>query len=489
MVAMFRRFAGVAFAATLLGAAVAAPRHFAPRLFAQAAQPPRGIVTTFTTVCASCHGANGSGGSAPSLLDDVWTSGGSDDELAATIKHGRPGTPMPPFGATLNDQDIRAMVIYIRELRARAAASPLSRTGPPPLPTGVVTSEQHAFRVETVVDGLTNPWDVEVLPDGALLVPERSGQLRIFRNGVAGPPITGLPPIWVRQDGGLMDVALHPDYARNGWIYVAFSETGGTAPGASTTRVIRAKIKDSALTEMQTLFQAPQELYWPDNTHFGLRFFFDKDQHLFYSIGDRGHLDTAQDPKSPYGKIHRVKDDGSAPADNPFVKTPGAVKTIWTSGHRNPQGIDVDPKTGAMWSAEHGPRGGDELNVIEKGKDYGWPAVTHGMNYDGTPMTKDSVTHKDGMVDPVLQWTPSIAVSGIAFYRGDKFPKWKGHLFAAGLAGQQLARLEINGGKVTHQETLLRGFGRIRHVTNAPDGTIYVVFDQPGKIVKLVPAS
>ena len=191
-----------------------------------------------------------------------------------------------------------------------------------------------------------NPWDVEILPDGALLVPERSGRLRIFRNGVAGPPITGLPPIWVRQDGGLMDIALHPDYARTGWLYLAFSETGGTAQGASTTRVIRGKIKDGALIEQQTLFQASQDLYWPDNTHFGARFFWDKDKHLYYSIGDRGHLDTPQDLKSPYGKIHRVNDDGTAPKDNPFVNTPGAVKTIWSLRAPQPAGLRCRPEDG-----------------------------------------------------------------------------------------------------------------------------------------------
>jgi glucose/arabinose dehydrogenase len=480
---MSRTFAGVALGVTLLGAAAAAPR-----LLAQAAQAPRGIVATFNQVCASCHGVDGSGGSAPSLLDDVWTHGGSDAELAASIKNGWPGTPMPPFGATMSDQDVRAMVIYIREMRARAASGPLSRTGPPPLPTTTITSEKHAFKAEVVVDGLTNPWAVLFLPDGSWLVAERPGNLRLVKDGVAQAPLTGLPAIWVRQDGGLMDIALHPDYAKTGWVYVAFSEIGGTAEGASTTRVIRGKIKDGAFVDQQTLFQASQDLYWPDNTHFGTRFFFDKDKFLYYSIGDRGHLDTAQDLKSPYGKIHRVKDDGTAPADNPFVDTPGAVKTIWTYGHRNPQGIDVDPAGGRMWASEHGPRGGDELNVIEKGKNYGWPVATHGMNYDGTPMTKDSVTMAPGMVDPTLQWTPSIAVSGISFYRGSRFPKWKGNLFAAALAGQQIARLEVSGGKVTHQETLLRGFGRIRHVVNAPDGTLLVVYDTPGRIVRLTPA-
>ena len=261
---MSRWFAGAALAASFFGAAVAAPH-----VFAQAAQPPRGIVNTFGQVCANCHGPNGSGGSAPSLLDDTWAHGGSDAEIAASIKNGWPGTPMPPFGATLNEQDIRAMVIYIRELRERAARAPLSRIGPPPLPTGVVTSESTGSASRPSSTASTNPWEAVVLPDGALLVPERTGRLRIFRNGVAGPPITGLPAIWVRQDGGLMDVTIHPDYAKTGWVYLAFSETGGTAQGASTTRVIRGKIKDDALVEQQTLFQAPQDLYWPDNTHFG----------------------------------------------------------------------------------------------------------------------------------------------------------------------------------------------------------------------------
>jgi glucose/arabinose dehydrogenase len=348
---MYRWFAGVALAASFLGAAaVAVPRLHA----AQAAQPPRGIVNTFTQVCANCHGPNGSGGSAPSLLDDTWAHGGSDAEIAASIKNGWPGTPMPPFGGTLSDQDIRAMVIYIRELRdhrrqraaaAHGAAAP-DRRGEVPSCT-----PSASRRSSTASTTRGRPWSC---PTARCLVPERIGRLRIFRNGVAGPRSRALPTIWVRQDGGLMDVTIHPDYAKNGWIYLAFSEPGGSAQGASTTRVIRGKIKDGALVEQQTLFQAPQDLFWADNTHFGCRFFWDKGKHLYYSIGDRGHLDTAQDLKSPYGKIHRINDDGTVPKDNPFVDTPGAVTTIWSYGHRNPQGLDVDPKTGAMWESEHG---------------------------------------------------------------------------------------------------------------------------------------
>ena len=287
-----------------------------------------------------------------------------------------------------------------------------------------------------------------------------------------------------------MDVTIHPDYAKTGWVYLAFSETGGTAQGASTTRVIRGKIKDGALVEQQTLFQASQDLYWPDNTHFGCRFFWDKDKHLYYSIGDRGHLDTAQDLKSPYGKIHRVNDDGTAPKDNPFVDTPGAVKTIWSYGHRNPQGFDVDPETGALWESEHGPRGGDELNVIEKGKNYGWPVATYGMNYDGTPMTPTSGhrSARDGAARCCTGRRRSRSAAS-ASTAATSSRSGRATCSPPALAGQQLARLEVAGGKVTHQETLLRGFGRIRQVVNAPDGTLLVVFDMPGKIVRLVPAS
>ena len=481
--AMSRWFAGAALAATLLGAAVAAPR-----LFAQAAQPPRGIVATFGQVCASCHGPNGSGGSAPSLLDDTWAHGGSDAELAASIKNGWPGTPMPPFGATLNEQDIRAMVIYIRELRDRAASSPLSRTGPPPLPTGAVTSEQHAFRVETVVEGLQNPWDVEILPDGALLVPERSGRLRIFRNGVAEPPITGLPPVWVRQDGGLMDVALHPDYEKTGWLYLAFSETGGAAEG-------RVDDADHPRPHQgRRPHRAADALPGPAGSllagQYALRLALLLRQGQVPLLRDR----RSRPPRHAAGPEEPLRQDPSRPR-----RRHGAVRQpVREHARRSEVDLELRPpqpaghrrRSGdrALWASEHGPRGGDELNLIEKGKNYGWPAATHGMNYDGTPMTPTTVVQVPGMVDPVLHWTPSIAVSGISFYRGDKFPKWKGHLFAAGLAGQQLVRLEVANGKVTHQETLLRGFGRIRHVVNAPDGTLLVVFDTPGRIVRLVPA-
>jgi glucose/arabinose dehydrogenase len=285
------------------------------------------------------------------------------------------------------------------------------------------------------------------------------------------------------QDGGLMDLALHPDYARNGWIYLGYSEAGGPT-GASDTVIIRGRVRGSRWVDQETLFRAPRELYWADNTHFGLRFLFDGQGNLLYSIGDRGHQDDAQSLANPHGKVHRIRDDGKVPDDNPFVGRPGAVASIWSYGNRNVQGMAWHPVTGALWATEHGPRGGDELNHIEKAKNYGWPAVTFGINYDGTPVSDK--TEAPGMEPPVLQWTPSIGACGIAFYTGDQFPGWKNDLFATGLVGKQLVRITLDGDRVAHREILFKG-SRVRDVVQGPDGYLYVALNNPGRIVRLVP--
>jgi glucose/arabinose dehydrogenase len=291
--------------------------------------------------------------------------------------------------------------------------------------------------------------------------------------------------VWAQQDGGLMDVALHPDFAKNGWIYLSYSDPGVTK-GASMTAIVRGRVHGSKWVDQETLYKAPPELYWDDNTHFGSRFLFDREGHLFYSIGDRGHQDDAQDLSLPNGKIHRIHDDGRIPKDNPFVGRPGALPSIWSYGNRNPQGLAWHPVTGELWSSEHGPRGGDELNRIEPGRNYGWPVITYGMNYDGTPITDK--TEQDGMEQPVMQWTPSIAVCAIVFYTGDRFPGWKTDLFVTALGGQALRRLVIEGKRVVHEEVLFKGLGRVRDVVNGPDGTLYVVLNDPGRIVRMVPA-
>ena len=251
------------------------------------------------------------------------------------------------------------------------------------------------------------------------------------------------------------------------------------------TRVLRGHLKDGALVDQEILFTAPAELYRTGTVHFGSRFVFDGKGHVFFSIGERGKGEDAQDLKRPNGKVHRIMDDGRVPEDNPFLKTDGAMPTIWSYGHRNPQGLSQHPVTGELWDAEHGPRGGDELNRVERGRNYGWPVITYGMNYDGTPMTE--LTAKEGMEQPVLYWTPSIAVCAIDFYSGDRFPRWKNDLLVSSLASEDLRRLRIENGRVTKQEVLFKGIGRIRDVVAGPDGLVYLAMNTPDRIAGWCP--
>ncbi len=434
-------------------------------------------------LCASCHGDDLRGGRASSLLDETWAFGGGDEDIAESIRNGRPDTLMGPFKSALDEQQIRSLVVLIRELAEKAL---VEAPRAPAAPFDAVrASERHSFRLETVADGLDTPWGLEFLPDGRILVSERPGRLRFLTPGQGlGEPIRGLPRVWVKQDGGLLDVALHPDYARNGWIYLGYSTTG---PGeTSMTVVVRGRVKDGAWVDQEFVFWPTPEVFGPANDHYGIRFLFDRGGQLLYSIGDRGRQDDAQDLALPAGKIHRVLEGGGFPRDNPFAARAGALASIWSYGHRNPQGLAFHPVTGELWASEHGPRGGDELNRVVAGRNYGWPVVTHGINYDGTPIS--ALTGKPGMEPPVVEWTPSLGVCGIAFYTGDRFPGWRNDLFVAGLVGKQLRRLVIENGRVTRQEILFRGLGRVRDVVDGPDGYLYVALNQPGRIVRLVPA-
>ena len=252
------------------------------------------------------------------------------------------------------------------------------------------------------------------------------------------------------------------------------------------TAVVRGHLQDGAFIDQQQIFKADPALYRQGGVHFGSRFVFDGKGHLFFSIGERGQGKDAQDITRPNGKVHRIADDGRVPDDNPFAREAGAVPSIWSYGNRNPQGLVRHPVTGDLWEVEHGPRGGDELNVIQPGSNYGWPVITYGMNYDGTPMTDR--TAQDGMEQPITHWTPSIAVSSIDFYVGDAFPKWSGNLLVGSLAAQELRRLEIEGARVTREEVLFKGVGRIRDVVVGPDGFVYLAMHGPDRIARLVPA-
>lgn len=450
--------------------------------------PPRkNVAQIYTEICANCHGAQLEGGQAPSMLDDQWTTGrGRDEDLARIIREGALERGMPAFHSLMTEADVRAMVIFIREQRARYQRRRQTQS----VPEGVVATAEHRFRIETVARGLATPWSIGFLPDGRILVTEKPGRLRVIAGGELQPAaIRGTPAVRDAGQGGLLEVAVHPRYAENGWIYLAYSDPARDEAGkdVSLTVIVRGRLKDGAWVDQETVWRAPLEFYRPGGgVHFGCRIAFDGQGYLYFSHGERGRGAEAQDLGRPNGKIHRLHDDGRVPADNPFVSTPGAFPSIWTYGNRNPQGLDFDPRTGLLWETEHGPRGGDELNVIRPGRNYGWNTITYGMNYDGSPITSE--TAREGMEQPVTYWVPSIAVCGIDFQAGPLFPRWNGNLFVTGLAQQELRRLVIDGESVQHQEVILKDIGRLRDVECAPDGSLYVAVNDPGLIVRLVPA-
>lgn len=337
------------------------------------------------------------------------------------------------------------------------------------------------FTVEQVVGGLQNPWGMAFLPDTSLLITEKSGKLLLYKADNT-TEIGGVPEVYLRGQGGLMDIELHPKYSENGWIYLSFSSTDSKAEGGNTT-IIRAKLSNNRLVEQQRLYKAT-----PNTTkgqHFGSRLEFDDEGYLYFSIGDRFNREVnPQDVTRDGGKIYRLHDDGRIPEDNPFTNQPDAKPAIFSYGHRNPQGLAKHPKTGQIWEHEHGPRGGDEINIIQKGKNYGWPVITYGINYIGTKITDE--TARPGMEQPLYQWTPSIAPCGMAFVTSDTYPKWKDNLLVGSLVFQYLERLVIEDDEVVYREKLLDGIGRVRNVRQAPDGFIYVGVEGKG-IYRLVP--
>ncbi|MEM7259491.1 MAG: PQQ-dependent sugar dehydrogenase, partial [Pseudomonadota bacterium] len=321
-----------------------------------------------------------------------------------------------------------------------------------------VVTQEYNLDVELFAEGFDNPWAMAFLPDGDLLVTERAGRLYRVSQGRL-TEIHGLPEVWDSGQGGLLDIELHPQYGSGqDWIYLTFSSPRARGEGGrgGNTALMRARLDNDQLVDSQLLFKA-QPNYRPSK-HFGSRVVFDRDGYLYVTIGDRGDRDQVQRYDNYRGKIIRLHDDGRVPDDNPFVDDPQRHNEIWSGGHRNPQGLALHPATGALWSHEHGPRGGDELNLVTKGANYGWPLITYGINYIGTEITDK--TSAPGLLQPVLHWTPSIAPSGMTFVDSDKYPAWEGNILVGSLKFRQLQRLVIKGETVTHQETLLQGIGR-----------------------------
>jgi glucose/arabinose dehydrogenase len=356
---------------------------------------------------------------------------------------------------------------------AQAARSPTPR------------SIEGVVRVETVARGLAHPWALEFLPGGRMLVTERGGSLRVVeRDGRLSAALTGVPPVYAQGQGGLLDIALDPGFAENRVIYLSFAEPG---PGGAGTSVARGRLAESGLENVQVIYRQHPKV--PGGGHFGSRLVFGRDGTLWVTQGDRfAYRDRAQDLGQGMGKIVRINSDGSVPPDNPFVSRTGAQKEIWSYGHRNVQAAARHPETGELWTVEHGAAGGDELNNPRAGRNYGWPVVTYGRDYDGRRIGDDGA--RAGMEQPVYYWDPVIAPSGMVFYTGDRIPGWKGSLLIGGLSSQSLVRLVLENGSVTREERYLGSLGeRIRDVQQGPDGHLYLLTDSPnGQLLRVLPA-
>ena len=436
---------------------------------AHSAQPS--AKDNFLKYCAGCHGQK-----MERFAGNTWEAFKAGGDLTGVMRSGLPDLGMPSFEKAFTQTEMKAISDYILDMKGKKT-TPVATKFPE-----IVRSKHQAFKIDTVAKGLDVPWGIAFLPDGDMLVTERSGQLFRFGGGKLKAIIGGVPEVMAQGQGGLMDVILHPKYKENGWIYISYSQKAPDGVGGNTA-IFRAKLKDNQLVEHQELFKA-----MPNTTsgvHFGCRMVFDDQGYLFFSVGERGNKENAQTLTNHCGKIHRIYDDGRIPPDNPFVKTAGAMPTIYSFGHRNPQGIDIHPVSRRIYNNEHGPRGGDEINLVGKANNYGWPVITYGINYDGTILSEFKA--KEGMEQPVFQWTPSIGPSSMKFVTGDRYPGWKGDILSGSLSFKYLERVHLENGKVTEQEKLLENAGRVRHVTISPDGFIYVATESPGIVVKLVP--
>lgn len=428
----------------------------------------------YANFCASCH------------YDDMswfskrdWKYGKRQEDIYASIRTGYPDFGMLSYKKTFSEQDARDLAKYIHtKLELNKGEIGIENAD-----KNRISTEKLNLRLDTVITGLDVPWGMAFLPDGDMLINERAGKMIRFRNGKKIAEIQGLPDIHSVGQGGLLDIRLHPDFKNNGWIYIAYTTTSTSISNGWNTALMRAKLKDNTLVDKQLLFKA-----MPDSKtghHVGCKITFDGKGHVFFGVGERGKGENSQDLSNDCGKIHRLNDDGTVPADNPFFNQKGAQKTIWSYGHRNPQGLIYNTATGILWESEHGPKGGDELNLIQPGKNYGWPVITFGINYDGTIITKD--TSKVGMEQPITYWVPSIAPCGTTFVEGTKYKGWEGNVLLGSLRFRYLVRCEMVGNSVVHKEILLPNIGRMRNVEMGPDGFIYVAVESPGMIFRLVP--
>lgn len=435
-----------------------------------------GTKSLFETYCVSCHNSNKS-----SFINRKWMFGAGREDVFKSIKHGRMSYGMPSFSAGLSDNEIYELADYVLSLSQKEEEDKVKLSD---LKSDVINSDDQVFRVEEIIGGLDIPWGMAFLPNGDMLINERDGRMLLWQSSGKIEEVKNVPAVVARGQGGLLDIELHPNYAANGWIYFSYSCPSDEDAKHSNTAVMRARLDGNRLVDNEKIFQALP--YTNKRHHFGSKIEFDKEGFLYFSVGDRGERDRhPQELDNHCGKIHRIHDDGRIPHDNPFIGQVNAKSSIFSYGHRNPQGVCMHPVTGEIWTDEHGPKGGDEINIIEKGKNYGWPVISFGINYNGTSFTND--TAMVGMEQPLLYWVPSIAPCGMTFVKGNRYPKWENDILTGSLRFEYLHRVVLDGNTVVREEKLLEGIGRVRNVEMSPDGYIFVALEKPGRILKLVP--
>ncbi len=431
----------------------------------------------YVNYCAGCHGEK-----MDAFVDRKWKHGNSNEAIFTSIKKGIKKDGMPSYKKIFSAAEINGLVAYIQDGIANREKYDFKDDK---LTTNIVQTEDYTIRLDTMVYGIEVPWGMAFLKDGSILYTERKGDLTLLQPNKNKVIIKGVPSVKNKGQGGLLDVELHPNFENNNTIYLSYSkEKKIDGKDMTTSAVVKAKLVGDALTEMVEIFEALP--YQETNHHYGCRLEFDNSGYLFISVGDRGNeKKNPQSLTNALGKIHRVKDDGSIPSDNPFLNNLDAVKTIYCYGNRNPQGLAFNPFDNQIWENEHGPRGGDEINIIKAGHNYGWPIISYGINYNGTTFTNK--TTKDGMDQPIVYWIPSIAPSGMVFVKGDRYPAWKGNVLSGSLRFNYIQRSVVQGDKIIKEEPILKKVGRLRDVQIGQDGYIYIAVENPGAIYKLVP--
>lgn len=443
---------------------------------------PLDPASTYETHCAGCHGAAMEGAQYTALKKERWIYAADERGIERIVTYGIAGTDMAAFKSLLSSQEIKAVVGYVLDQQD------LSPEEVRTLPETIQTKDYLLKVAALVSEGFrSSPWGIEFIDERRALITERRGGVRLMVDGELHPaPIGGLPTPTQYGDSGMYDIAIDPEYETTGWVYIAYVHALGDPSNRDVpamTRVIRGRIREHQWVDQETIFQLPDDLHFARGSRWGSRLLFDQRGRLYFTIGDIGRNDEVQQLGKPGGKAYRILTDGGIPVDNPYAGRDDAIEAIFSIGNRNIQGLDQHPETGEIWAMEHGPMGGDELNILKAGANYGWPEVTYGLDYDGTIVS--DLTHKDGMEQPVKYWTPSPGVSALVFYTGDLFPKWKNQALVGAMRFEEIKLLKLGASQVEEEEIFLKGYGRVRDITIGPDGAIYALLNNPHKVVRL----